>query len=132
MDSISNGRLRSIAVFAELTPAALGALGRELRWRNFAAGETIIAQQDDTRDVLFLIDGRARVNLYSPEGKRVNFREITRGAIVGELSAIDGAPRSASVESVARSTAAMMTQHAFLAALEEYPTFRTAIMLHIV
>ena len=48
--------------------------------------------------MFFLVSGEARVIVYSLAGKVVSFHDLASGDMFGELPAIDGRPRSASVE----------------------------------
>jgi CRP-like cAMP-binding protein len=123
--------LRSIAFFGDLDDAALAAVGAACRSRSFAARQLMIGHKDQSFDVLFLLSGLARVNLYSPGGRQVSFRDIRPGAIFGELSALDGQARSASVECVEPCTAVIMPRQAFLQALAEHPPFMMAVMRHL-
>ncbi|MEM8699155.1 MAG: Crp/Fnr family transcriptional regulator [Pseudomonadota bacterium] len=59
--------------------------------------EVVIGQEEQSQDVFFVLEGYAQVNLYSVDGKEVAFRSIQAGQVFGELAAIDGRPRSASV-----------------------------------
>ena len=120
--------LKSVEFFRGLSDDAFAAVSRTCHRKAFAARELIIGQEDRSFDVLFLLTGEARVNIYSLSGRRVSFRDIKEGAIFGELSAIDGEPRSASVECVAACTAAIMPRRAFLEALSDQPAFMMAVM----
>ena len=123
--------LRDVAFFRALDETAFRALGAECHRRKFEARELIIGHKDQSFDVMFLLTGMARVSIYSPDGRQVSFRDIAPGAIFGELSAIDGEARSASVEAVETCTAAIMPRRAFLRALGEHPAFMTAVMKHL-
>jgi CRP/FNR family cyclic AMP-dependent transcriptional regulator len=123
--------LRKVAFFSELDEAAFRSLSDTCHRRKFQARELLIGHKDQSFDVLFLLTGLARVSIYSPGGRQVSFRDIVPGAIFGELSAIDGEPRSASVECVEACTAAIMPRQAFLKALGEHPAFMMAVMKHL-
>jgi CRP/FNR family cyclic AMP-dependent transcriptional regulator len=131
MDPKQTHLLRNISFFEGLNDQALNALGKSCRFKTFPRGEMIIGQLDESFDVLFLSRGLARVNIYSPAGKRVSFREMPEGAIFGEMSALDGRPRSASVEAVADSSVVIMPRQVFLQTLREQPTFMMAAMIHL-
>jgi CRP/FNR family cyclic AMP-dependent transcriptional regulator len=123
--------LKSIAFFKCLDEAAFSDIARHCAIREYAAEELIIGHQDKTFDVLFLLQGLARVNIYSADGQRVSFRDIATGTIFGELSAIDSQPRSASVECIDPCIAAVMRQPHFLAAIANHPQFTTAVLKHL-
>ncbi|HEX6103711.1 MAG TPA: Crp/Fnr family transcriptional regulator [Alphaproteobacteria bacterium] len=123
--------LRSISFFSDLDDAAFAAVGAACHTRRFPARQVMIGHKDRSFDVLFLLAGLARVSIYSPGGRQVSFRDIRPGAIFGELSAIDGQARSASVECVDPCTAAIMPRRAFLQALADHPPFMIAVMRHL-
>jgi CRP/FNR family transcriptional regulator, cyclic AMP receptor protein len=123
--------LRRIEFFRGLSDEAFAAVSRNCPRRSFVAGELIIGHKDQSFEVLFLLTGQARVNIYSMSGRRISFRDIAQGAIFGELSAIDGEPRSASVECVQACTAAIMPRKAFHQALSEHPPFMEAVIKHL-
>ncbi len=123
--------LRSIPYFSALDATAFAEVTRHCVIREYGPQELIIGHKDQTFDVLFLLDGLARVSLYSPDGQRVGFREVSAGAIFGELSAIDGQPRSATVECVEGCVAAVMRQPQFLAALASQSQFTMAVLRHL-
>jgi CRP/FNR family cyclic AMP-dependent transcriptional regulator len=124
-------KLRAFAPFAKLENGAFRALLGGCTQRDFGPRELIIGQQDQSHDVLFLIDGRARVNVYSPDGQRVSLREMAAGVMFGELSAIDGQTRSASVEAIEACSIAIMPRRVFIKALSDYPEFGLAVMRHV-
>lgn len=109
----------------------LAALERQCSWRNFHTGNLIIGQHDVSREVLFLVSGLARVNIYSLSGKRVSFRDVRPGAVIGELSAIDDHPRSADVEAIDDCWLFIMPQSVFAAAINNYPSVSKALLLHL-
>src|SRR5262245_34479197 len=113
--------LRSIAYFQSLDGAAFSKMAQYCMIREYAAQELIIGHNDETFDVLFLLQGLARVNIYSTDGQRVSFRDVAAGSIFGELSALDGRPRSASVECIEPCVAAVMRRSHFLGAIANHP-----------
>jgi CRP-like cAMP-binding protein len=123
--------LRSVAFFSGLDQQSFQSLSAACQRRRFKARELIIGHKDRSHDVLFLLSGLARVSIYSSGGRQVSFRDIAPGAIFGELSAIDGEARSASVECVEACSAAIMPRRAFLAALSDHPPFMMAVMKHL-
>jgi CRP-like cAMP-binding protein len=63
----------------------------------------------------------ARVTIYSVDGKAVSFRELSSGDLFGEYPALDGGPRSASVEARSACTVGLMHGPAFLELVEREP-----------
>lgn len=89
--------LANIGLLKGLPPADLEALAKRCRWRSFGMDEMVLAHLDAGADVLFLTQGRLRVSLYSAAGKEVSLEDLGPGQHFGELAAIDGKCRSASV-----------------------------------
>jgi CRP-like cAMP-binding protein len=116
--------------------ANLGNADREAltaRWsiRKFADGETILAHDEDSSDVFFVLDGRARATVFSEDGRTVAYRDIETGGIFGELSAIDGRARSATVVALDKVSAARLPQKVFRELVESRPTFAWALLNHL-
>jgi CRP/FNR family transcriptional regulator, cyclic AMP receptor protein len=114
--------LKQSGFFAGLSTEDLASLVSRCRWRTTRSGELIIGHRDQSRDVLFLVSGLVRVTVYSVTGRQVTFRDIRPGDVFGELSAIDGKPRSASVESLMPSTLMVVPQAVFLDMLQAHPS----------
>jgi CRP-like cAMP-binding protein len=131
MDRTDLQIFRGMPFFAALAEESIIGLIKQCNRSMFQSGQIIIGHDERTCDVLFLMSGQARVNIYSASGRRVSFRDMSKGAIFGELSAIDGQPRSASVEAVTSCSAAIMPRGAFIRSLEEQPEFMLAVMRHL-
>jgi CRP-like cAMP-binding protein len=120
--------LAGIALFAELSEPARKTVEARCRWRTYEAGQTIIDRDSEDSDVYFLVAGRARVVVYSRSGREVGFDEIGPGTCVGELAAIDGEPRSASVVATEAALFAVLGREAFLGALVANPPAQHALL----
>lgn len=62
-----------------------------------AKHDVIISQDVLSTDVYFVVEGLFEVTIYSEKGKSVFYRTVKAGDLFGDLSAIDGKPRSATV-----------------------------------
>ena len=87
---------------------------------------------DPTNDVFFILSGKARVNIYSPSGRVVGFRELRPADMFGEFSALDKQPRSASVEAEKDCKIAILRSVDFLHFIDHDPSVMKAFMLHLV
>jgi CRP/FNR family transcriptional regulator, cyclic AMP receptor protein len=115
-------QLKRIALLSEMAPADLERLAAACVWRDYEPDTDILTYQDGSTDVYFLVSGKARVMIYSAQGKAVVFTDLGAGELFGELSAIDGKPRSASVAAVDASTVASLSSAAFLKLIATQPT----------
>ena len=112
-----------------LDATARAATARLCRWRRFHAGEQILGQQGDTRDVCFVAQGRVRVVNHSAWGREISFDDIPEGGMVGEMAAIDGGPRSASVVALDEDTLiAFLAPRPFLDLVAGHPELALAVM----
>lgn len=127
----SNYSLQGVSIFQDLDPDVRGGIEKACRWRNCEKHVQIIRHQDGSDDIVFIVRGRARVNIYSAGGRVVTFRDIGAGEFVGELSAIDGAPRSASIEALENCTVAYLSRDAFWQMLETTPRAVRGMLVHL-
>lgn len=131
MEKVSRS-LGEVALFRNVPEESLRRIEQRCSWRTFQPGEQVIDYKDGSRDVFFLVSGRARVIIYSVEGQAVAFRELVAGDVFGELSAIDGRARSASVEAKAPCLIASMSPKTFLEAIAEEGQLALALSTHLV
>lgn len=76
---------------------ALEALGSR---RHFEPGQVLFHEGDDGRDVYIVLKGIVKVVTTAGSGHQVILDLLTAGSVLGELSAIDSRPRSASAEAL--------------------------------
>lgn len=119
--------LKDVPMFQGIDEASLRGIAGLCTIRDYGPGELVIGERDVSFDVLILLEGEARVSLYSRDGQRVAFHDIGAGSVLGEISAIDGAPRSASVEAVSDCSMAVLPRRHFLALMESNSGFALAV-----
>ncbi|SES67766.1 cAMP-binding domain of CRP or a regulatory subunit of cAMP-dependent protein kinases [Nitrosospira multiformis] len=106
--------LAGIKELRNLSVAELEAVTDCCRTRRYAAGETIIRHQDDTNSTFFIVEGMVRVTYNSCKGHEVILCDLSSGDIFGELAAIDGHTRSATVTAKKDSVVASLPTQSFL------------------
>ena len=111
--------LRRIRLLVGMPESALEKIGRQCRWRHYAAGQRVISREAPDQDVYFIVSGRVRVTSFSAAGRQVTFRDILTGDWFGDFSAIDGLARSADVVAVEDTLVASMEPAAFQNLLEK-------------
>lgn len=118
---IEAGRtLADIGLFEDLDEAERHRLESRCTWRRYAAGETVLERGSECNEVLFIIDGAVNIVDYSLSGREVAYATLRAGDCFGEIAAIDGQPRSASVVATEKTLVAVLTSQAFLAVLKEH------------
>jgi CRP/FNR family cyclic AMP-dependent transcriptional regulator len=124
--------LESIALFRGVPFATLEKIKQRCSCRRYVSRETIIDHLGESDDVCFLLSGDARVTIRSVEGKAVSFRELSRGATFGEYAAIDGRPRSASVEARTSCLVASVSGSNFREIVLSEPIVAESLLKHLV
>lgn len=89
--------LSNIKDFKDLSLADLEVVAKVCHWHRYETGEEIVRYHDDSNSVFLITQGEVRVNYYSISGKEVILCDLRSGEIFGELTAIDGESRSATV-----------------------------------
>ena len=120
--------LRHIEILSPLSDQALAAFEEGCRWQAYRARKQIVAHNDESRDVFFVVYGRVRVTIFSLKGKEVSYREVEAGEMFGEFAAIDGAPRSASIIAAEECLVAAMPPDSFWQLLCDHPDVMAALL----
>jgi CRP-like cAMP-binding protein len=120
--------LANIELLSALTATELRAVERRCRWKRFARDEQIIDRETDSTDVYFVANGSVRIVDYSLAGREITFDDIVSGGHFGELAALDGAPRSASVIATMPTLTASLDAVAFREVLATHPPIALALL----
>jgi len=132
MAELTAETLAGIQLFRHLPAEDRKALADRCHAHRYAAKQEIVSHAEQSSDVYFIVSGQVRATIYSAGGREVAFRDLGAGDMFGDLSAIDGKPRSASVVAVVDSFVISMTAKAFREILKTYPTVAMAALLELV
>lgn len=112
--------LRKVPLLRDLTRDALEAIGDVCHRRSLTAEETLFLENEPGGAVYVVVGGRVRIERVTKEGKGqvIGFRGP--GEVIGEMSLLDGLPRSA--------TATAATPVKLLGLYQE--DFRRAVLAH--
>ena len=89
--------------------------------RMIEAGVAFFHEGDPSSDVFVLLEGQAKVVVAARDGRELLLVIRSEGDIVGELAAIDSAPRSASVIALEDCEVVVISAERFRALLDERP-----------
>ena len=81
----------------------------------------VLDRDSENRDVFFVVVGAVRVVNYSTSGREIAFANIRKGGYFGEIAALDGEPRSASVITIEACRLASLSPEIFRTLLLDYP-----------
>lgn len=124
--------LRHIALLEGLSQERLDDIAQRCAWQSIPAARPLLLRSEEKSDVFFLVSGQLRVTTYSPNGRQVTFRDSNEGDYFGDLSAIDGKPRSADVVTLRPSVVASLDRTAFMSLLREEPIVAERVMRGLV
>ncbi len=124
--------LRGSALLLEALPATNAELEGMCTWYWCPEGVQIFDRSDHHTDVFFIAQGTVRVVDHAASGQEVAFSDLEAGTVLGELSAIDGKPRSATVFAAEDTLLAKVEAEAFLGFLFRQPDVGRRLMHYFV
>jgi CRP/FNR family transcriptional regulator, cyclic AMP receptor protein len=109
-----DGGLARLAFLRGADPAALSAAAPLARWLAVGPGGLVLDFGDATDDVFLVAEGAVRVVVRTPLGQEVILGDLGPGEVFGEMAAVDGEPRSASVTALHPTRLCRLPAAAFL------------------
>jgi CRP-like cAMP-binding protein len=120
--------LRNQNLFKGLSDDLLNDLRKYMRFVEYRKNDYILHKGAAGDSLLLLFSGRLQVISLSEEGKEVGLNFIEPGDYFGEISIIDGGPRSASVISTATSVVGFLPKNQALWLFHNNPTIAERIL----
>ncbi len=120
---------RRFGILKGLADGAFEDLARHCQWQTVPSGRQIILANENSTEVYFIASGKVRILLYSAsEGRQVLLANVGACEMFGEVSAIDGLSRSATVEAEEDCELAVLKEEKFRKLIEDHPAFALAVM----
>lgn len=126
--AVDPAMLDEIPLVADLDREAKASLALRCTMRTYSQAQEIISKENDARDVYFITSGSARVVNWSSGGREVSFEDIPAAGMFGEMAAIDGAPRSATVVALEPTEVCSIDGASFMAAVLSSPETSRRLM----
>lgn len=111
--------IESIPLFRTLKETDLRRLESRLVRRRYSGGEILFHMGDEGGNLYVIQSGRVKVTIPSAEGGEVILTILSAGEILGEISLIDGKPRSATVQAMKDTEVLCLYREDFLDVLQE-------------
>ena len=115
--------LRRVPLFNGLTEPSFEAVANLASEADYATGEALVRQGTPGESFIIIVTGRARVER---DGKTL--RELGPGDFLGEISIIDGSPRTATVTALDPIHAFVIQREGFLELIDRIPVFRLDVL----
>lgn len=101
-------KLGKMPLLQGVDAATLRELAAATSWREVRKREPVLFKGSSGDHLLFLVEGRLQVLDVTESGREIGLNLLVEGDYFGELSIIDGEPRSASVVAMDNSTVALL------------------------
>jgi len=119
-----NALLRRSHLMQGFTDRTLEAIGDLTSEATFAPGQTIVREGDDGDAFYVITSGKAVVEHNGSE-----LRELGEGDFFGEISLIDGQPRSATITATSDVSTLTLGRDQFQRLIDEHPSVRLELLM---
>jgi CRP-like cAMP-binding protein len=119
------------SVLADLDPDARTDLISAGRRMSLSDGSSLLFEGDDSGRVIVILSGRVRVFSTAANGREVLVTVASPGEILGEMSALDGVPHSASATTVGDTEVVLIPGDAFRALMASNAALATGVALRL-
>lgn len=113
--------IASIPFLRDLPAAAIAPALAHAAIRNHPANQMILLENDWGNSVYFVLSGWLKIRTYHASGREITLNIVGRGEIVGEMAALDRAPRSTDVLSLTPATIVNIPADDFVRLLKTEP-----------
>ncbi|MEM9738555.1 MAG: Crp/Fnr family transcriptional regulator [Pseudomonadota bacterium] len=115
-------------MFSELDESALELLVQKGHSRAMSRGEVLFSFGDESASVYAVLSGRVLLSRITSAGQEIALAAMEKGGVFGELSLLDGEPRSADATVAEAGTLFSLDRGAFLSALKAKPAIALALL----
>jgi hypothetical protein len=91
-----------VPLFTDLDAGALAALAHGFRLVQKEPGDIVVAEGEPGGSLFILASGAVKAFVKSPRGRYAEVRVLGEGEFFGEISVLDGSPRTATITAAAR------------------------------
>jgi len=123
--------LRNVSLFESLDQQELEALSDVTFTRTFSKDNVIILAEEEGDTLFILKKGQVKVSIVSEGGREVILSLLGPGSVFGELSLLDGKPRSANVVAIEETDLLMLRRADFLQLIHKTPQIATALLAEL-
>lgn len=114
--------LKGVDLFSRLDDHQIEMIAEVTNRRKYSREENIIHESDDSSHTFFLIaSGEVKVYLSGVDGRETILALLNPGDFFGEMSLIDGEPRSASVKATTSSELIVIQRNDFIEKMRQFP-----------
>jgi CRP-like cAMP-binding protein len=120
--------LKKVPIFGGLNQNEYATIHDLMKKKSFKRDDVIFSQEEMGDSLFIIVNGRIKVALYSETGKELILSILKSGDFFGEMSLLDGEPRSANIIAVEDSTLLILERKDFISYLEKSPSLSLKIL----
>jgi CRP/FNR family transcriptional regulator, cyclic AMP receptor protein len=125
---IKTNLLRNVPLFRGLAEGELAALADAASNQRFPRDARVISEADEGETFFVLSKGKVKVTLSGPDGREVILTMLGPGSFFGDMSLLDGRPRSANVTTMAASELLTLRRTDFLDLIRRKPQIAVEVI----
>lgn len=123
--------LSTIPLFEGLSSTDLDIVAQRVRPRRYKDNDTIFHKDDPGVALYAIVEGKVKIHNETPDGQDCIITIFSEGEFFGDLSMIDGNPRSADATTMEPSELLMLTRDDLMDILERYPRITRCLLVTI-
>ena len=121
--------LKQVPLFVPLTDADREVLAQAMAVRSFPKDCMVIWAQDEGDSFFVIRSGQVKVSVTAPDGREVILSSLGPGEFFGDMSLLDGQPRSANVTTLAATEVLVLRRRDFVRAIQDFPSIAIHLMV---
>ncbi|MEE9614282.1 MAG: cyclic nucleotide-binding domain-containing protein [Thermodesulfobacteriota bacterium] len=124
--------LRHIPFFADLSDEERATVAEIIEEEEFKVGDTIFKESEGGQSLYIIRRGEVKACKMAPDGELLTLTVMKDGEIFGEMSFLDGRPRSATIVAISDIEAYVMDRGKFEGLVDGHPRIIYKLMKNIV
>jgi len=120
--------LKAVSLFGSLSQRFITGIAKSCVERQFDAGEALVRQGNPGVGLFVIVSGKVKVVKTNDAGERLELATHGPGEVIGEMSVLDGANRTADVIAVEDTTALVLSAWDFRSFMESHPEVALQIL----
>lgn len=121
--------LSGSTLFCDLNEQELEELAAHAQWRSLPARKHVVLQGSQSQEMYAVLRGRLKVIRESKDGREAILSILEPGEVFGELAMLDGAPRTATVETLEPCELLVLHRADVIGFLENHPKVMHQLIL---
>lgn len=123
--------LENVRLFAAVPAHYLAQLEQQSITRKYAKNTVLVTEGDESSHLYIIRKGTVSAYLNDAEGRQVNLNYMQEGEYFGELSLLDGQPRSASVMTISDCEIVLLPKASVHELMRQFPDFSLLLITEL-